>query len=160
MAKEIERKFLVVNDGYKDLATNSVALCQGYISRRPEGTVRVRLSDNRAWLTVKGRNSGSVRDEWEFEIPVTVAAEMITSCSEGTPLSKRRYFVPAAEDGLCWEVDEFDGTHAGLVVAEIELPAADTPFTLPPFVGREVTGDPRYYNSSLACADAPTPPRS
>lgn len=160
MAKEIERKFLVVNDEYKAMACGSVELRQGYVCRRPGGTVRVRTSGIRAWLTVKGCNSGCVRDEWEYEIPRADAEEILAACTEGTVVSKRRYFIPVGDEGLRWEVDEFSGTHSGLVVAEIELPDADTPITLPPFIGREVTGDVRYYNSSLAAPGSPTPPRS
>ena len=139
MAKEIERKFLVTNDSYRHMATSSSHIEQGYLSRDPEATVRVRVRDDRAFLTVKGRNHGMVRDEWEYPIPVGDARIMLRRCARGSILQKRRYLVPF--EGFTWEVDEFGGDHAGLVVAEVELPSADTVAPLPPFVGEEVTGD-------------------
>lgn len=147
MSFEIERKFLVSDDSYKALATDSRAIEQGYLNRDPERTVRVRVLGTLGFITVKGRNAGAVRHEWEYEIPVADAREMLALCT-GTVV-KRRWYVPGA-DGYTWEVDEFGGRHAGLVVAEIELPAADAPFERPAFVAAEVTGDPRYYNSQLA----------
>lgn len=147
MGKEIERKFLVKDSSYKDLAIESFELRQGYLSRNPDATVRVRISGDKAWLTVKSRNKGAERGEWEYCIPASDASEMFALC-EGT-IEKRRWIVDAGS-GLRWEVDEFEGRHKGLVVAEIELPTEDTSFTLPSFVGEEVTGDPRYYNSVLA----------
>ncbi|MDE6310788.1 MAG: CYTH domain-containing protein [Muribaculaceae bacterium] len=159
MAKEIERKFLVVSEDYKALASECKRMKQAYLSLRPDSTVRVRISGPNAWLTIKSRNIGTTRNEWEYPIPVSDAETMIAECSEGTVISKCRYIVPASY-GLRWEVDEFDGAHAGLCVAEIELPSPDTDFERPSFIGREVSGDPRYYNSSLAADGASTPPRS
>lgn len=147
MAKEIERKFLVINSTYKVLATDSRDMAQGYLSSDIEATVRVRISGDKAWITVKSRNRGAVRDEWEYEIPVNDAREMLAIC-KGKVIEKTRYYVP--DGGLTWEIDEFHGEHAGLVVAEVELPDADYPVSLPTFVGDEVTGDPRYYNSTLS----------
>lgn len=147
MAKEIERKFLVKDDTYKARATDSRDMAQGYLSTDVDATVRVRISGDNAWLTVKGRNQGAVRDEWEYAIPITDALQMLKIC-KGKVIEKTRYYVPAGD--LSWEVDEYHGVHAGLVVAEIELPDATHPFTLPPFIGDEVTGDPRYYNSTLS----------
>lgn len=147
MAKEIERKFLVSDDSYKLMASESHRIAQGYISRRKEGTVRVRILDDAAFLTVKGENHGISRNEWEYPIPVEDAREMFRDVCEGPTLEKTRWIVPY--EGLSWEVDEFRGTLAPLVVAEVELPSADTPVSLPPFVGREVSGDPAYYNSNL-----------
>ena len=147
MAKEIERKFLVEDETFVELSTIRFKIKQGYISRRPEGTVRIRIRDDRAFLTVKGRNSGAVRDEWEYEIPVSDAEEMLGRCIEGTILEKTRYVVPFG--GFDWEIDVFAGAKAGLKLAEIELPSADTEFAVPPFVGEEVTGNPAYYNSNL-----------
>lgn len=148
MAKEIERKFLVNDFSYRDIARETIEISQGYISNDPDRTVRVRLSDNSGFLTVKTRNEGAVRNEWEFEIPVSMAREMIsaTCCHI---LSKTRYIVPCS-DGMLWEVDEFHGHLEGLVVAEIELTYEDQPFDIPDFIGREVTADPQYYNSNLA----------
>lgn len=147
MAKEIERKFLVKDSSYRHMASSSSHIEQGYLSRDPEATVRVRVRDDRAFLTVKGRNHGMVRDEWEYPIPVGDARIMLRRCARGSILQKRRYLVPF--EGFTWEVDEFGGDHAGLVVAEVELPSADTVAPLPPFVGEEVTGDHHYYNSNL-----------
>lgn len=147
MAKEIERKFLVVGDSYKALATRSDEIAQGYLSTDSDRTVRVRIKGGKAFLTVKTRNQGITRNEWEYEIPLADAREMLECC--GTVLRKTRYYVPAGE-GLTWEVDEFHNPHPGLTVAEIELPSEDTPFAIPSFIGKEVSGDPAYYNSSLA----------
>lgn len=148
MGKEIERKFLVTNDTYKNLSTSSVRIRQGYLNRDPDRTVRIRIIGEKACITVKGRNHGSVRDEWEFEIDPQQAAEMLRLCDGGI-IDKTRYYVDAA-DGLCWEIDEFHGRLAPLVVAEIELPAPDTRFICLQFIGREVTDDPAYFNSSLS----------
>lgn len=147
MAKEIERKFLVKDDTYKALATRSCVMAQGYLSTDIDATVRVRLSGDNAWLTVKSRNRGAVRDEWEYAIPESDARQMLRIC-KGKVIEKTRYYVPAGD--LTWEVDEYHGVHDGLVVTEIELPSADHPVTLPPFIGEEVTGDSRYYNSTLS----------
>lgn len=147
MAKEIERKFLVENANFEAFSTRSYEITQGYLSRRVDATVRVRIRDDKAFLTVKGRNQGIVRDEWEYEIPVSDARDMLDRCAEGAVLSKTRHIVPF--EGHVWEVDVFHGSHEGLVVAEVELPSDDAEFPLPTFVGKEVTGDPRYYNSNM-----------
>ena len=147
MAKEIERKFLVENANFEAFSTRSYEITQGYLSRRVDATVRVRIRDDKAFLTVKGRNQGIVRDEWEYEIPVSDARDMLDRCAEGAVLSKTRHIVPF--EGHVWEVDVFHGSHEGLVVAEVELPSDDAEFPLPSFVGKEVTGDPRYYNSNM-----------
>lgn len=147
MAKEIERKFLVKNTDYKSLSINRFCICQGYLSRKVESTVRVRIKDERAFLTVKGRTMGMSRSEWEYEIPVDEARAMLQECAEGTVLSKTRYIVPF--EGLTWEIDEFHAAHEGLVLAEVELESEEAPVMLPSFVGEEVTGDSRYYNSNL-----------
>ncbi len=150
MAKEIERKFLVGDESYKALATENIEIRQGYLSTDPEATVRVRIAGDKAFLTVKGRNRGAVRNEWEYPVPASDAIAMLPCCG-GRTVEKTRWIVPA-ENGLKWEVDEFHGRHEGLVVAEIELPAEDTPFVRPAFVGQEVTGEPQYYNSALSQA--------
>lgn len=147
MAKEIERKFLVKDDTYKALATRSCIMAQGYLSTDIDATVRVRVCGASAWLTVKSRNRGAVRDEWEYAIPLADACQMLRIC-KGKVIEKTRYYVPSGD--LTWEVDEYNGVHDGLVVAEIELPDANHPVTLPLFIGEEVTGDPRYYNSTLS----------
>lgn len=153
MAKEIERKFLVVNDSYKMLSTCKFSIVQGYISTDKKAVVRVRIKDQAAFLTIKGENSGPVRDEWEYEIPLADAKDMMERLTSGTLIDKTRYIVDYK--GFRWEIDEFTAPVDGLVVAEIELPSADTDFPLPPFIGREVTGDPAYYNSSLTTGAIP-----
>ncbi len=146
MAFEIERKFLVLDDSFKSMAKARIHIRQYYISTDADKTVRVRISNSKAWLTVKSRNIGSVRHEWEYEIPLKDAEEMMAICGE-CGLSKTRYLVEY--DGLVWEIDEFEGELAPLVVAEVELSTESQAVTLPPFVGKEVTGDKRYYNSVL-----------
>lgn len=147
MAKEIERKYLVKSDEYKQMANGMRQMVQGYLNRDPRATVRVRICGDKAYLTVKGLNDGAVRDEWEYDIPVGDARQMLERCANGSVIEKTRWLVDYK--GFRWEVDEFGGSHTGLVVAEIELPDVETGFELPPFVGEEVTGDVRYYNSSL-----------
>ncbi len=151
MAKEIERKFLVSGTGWQAGATGFTDIAQGYLSADPDRTVRVRVRDGRGYLTVKSRNCGAVRGEWEYEIPAADARELLGLCT-GRVIRKRRYTVPCA--GRVWEVDVFGGCHEGLVLAEVELESADAPVELPPFVGEEVTTDPRYYNSVLSGAPA------
>lgn len=151
MAKEIERKFLVVDDGYKEMAIKSYDIIQGYLNVDPERTVRVRVKGDHAFLTIKGITQGCERDEWEYEIPITDAREMLHKLCSSTLLSKTRFIVPQGR--LTWEVDEFHGRHEGLVIAEVELPSAEMSLEeVPSFVGVEVTGDSRYYNSELVRA--------
>lgn len=152
MAKEIERKYLVTGDSFVQMAVSSVHIVQGYLSRRKESVVRVRVADDSAFLTVKGASSGAVRDEWEYQVPVGDAMQML-SCCDGGVIDKTRYMVPFG--GFVWEVDCFHGSLEGLVVAEIEIPYAECLFELPPFAGKEVTGDSRYYNSALIDAQCP-----
>lgn len=146
MAKEIERKFLVTDNSYKAMAVKSVHIIQGYLSRSREATVRVRIKDDHAFLTIKGITEGISRNEWEYEIPMADAREMLANC-EGTVIDKMRYIVPF--EGFTWEVDEFGGKLAPLCIAEVELPSADASPILPPFVGADVSGNPAYYNSNL-----------
>lgn len=146
MAFEIERKFLVSNSLYKDLAFKCVEIRQGYLNRIPERTVRIRTLDDRGYLTVKGKNNGATRLEFEYEIPFEDAEAMLKMC-ELPLVEKSRYVVEF--QGLVWEVDEFHGTREGLVVAEVELPEENFCFDKPPFVGKDVTGEPAYYNSNL-----------
>lgn len=145
MAVEIERKFLVISDSYRDYATHKCTIKQGYLSRKPESTVRIRIKDDRGFITIKGITVGAARKEWEYPIPVADAMEMLRLC-EGAIISKTRYFVPFGD--LTWEIDEFDSPRR-LTIAEVELSSEDENITLPPFVGHEVTGDPAYYNSNL-----------
>lgn len=146
MALEIEHKFLVKNDSYRHSATVSYRISQGYLCRQPERTVRVRTKDDRGFLTVKGKNHGASRAEFEYEISREDAEKMLEMC-EPPILSKTRYIVPFG--GHIWEVDEFSGNRAGLITAEIELSEEGESFIIPDFVGEEVTGNPIYYNSNL-----------
>lgn len=148
MAYEIERKFLVTNTSFVDMACGHVDMVQGYLSRNADATVRVRIAGDDAWITVKSRNQGARRHEWEYPIPVEDAREMIEIC-QGI-IEKTRYMVDYAQ--YLWEIDVFKGNHSGLIVAEVELPSENAPVTLPPFIGTEVTGDPKYYNSNLSNA--------
>lgn len=145
MAVEIEHKYLVKDESYKDAAEKCVHIRQGYLSRIPERTVRVRIKDDRGYITVKGRNSGDFRLEFEYEVPAKDAEEMLGMC-EGTVLEKCRWLVPF--DGYTWEVDEYVSPEFP-TVAEVELPESRHDYPIPPFAGEEVTGDPRYYNSNI-----------
>ena len=147
MAKEIERKFLVIDDSYKAVAYKKSEIIQGYISTAKEATIRVRVIDQHAYLTIKSITIGTSRDEWEYEVPYQDAIEMLNKLSNGNFIKKTRFYVN--DNGHIWEVDEFHGRHFGLVVAEIELRAENETFTLPSFIGKEVTGDSMYYNSTL-----------
>jgi CYTH domain-containing protein len=148
MSQEIERKFLVAGE-YKSLATMSCRMMQGYISKKSGHTVRVRIAGDKAFLTIKGASTsnGLSRYEWEKEISTSDAKELMQLC-EGIIIDKTRYYVPFGNH--TFEVDEFHGKHEGLVIAEIELQTEDETYTKPPFLGEEVTGDRRYYNSVLA----------
>ncbi|MDE5850824.1 MAG: CYTH domain-containing protein [Muribaculaceae bacterium] len=146
MAFEIEHKYLVTNDAFRQLATSEYRISQGYLSRNPDRTVRVRVKGDRGYLTVKGKNDGAVRREFEYEIPLKDAEELLGMC-ESPVIEKIRFLVPF--EGRIWEVDEFFGSKTGLVTAEIELVSADEQYDLPPFVGENVTGNPAYYNSNL-----------
>lgn len=152
MAEEIERKFLVESDGWKALVESSSLLRQGYLSSNAKATVRVRTWDDKvARLTLKGAARGRVRAEYEYEIPMPDALEML-AMAEPHVLEKRRHLVPFG--GLIWEVDVFEGRHTGLVIAEVELDSEDQHVVLPDWVGAEVTDDDRYYNASLSRATA------
>ncbi|MCM1292794.1 MAG: CYTH domain-containing protein [Bacteroides sp.] len=144
MPKEIERKFLVKDNSYKTLADSKIEISQGYLNNDPMATVRVRIANEDAFITIKNKNNGCERDEWEYSIPVDDAKEILLRCKCSGIIEKTRYIVGR------WEVDEFHGRQQGLVVAEIELDDANENITLPEFISTEVTGDPRYYNSVLA----------
>lgn len=179
MAQEIEHKYLVINTDYREMATSSVRIRQGYLTRRPEGVVRIRIKGDRGYLTVKGKNGGTpvavagtqvvaaanpadtsgatcavdTRLEFEYEIPVADTEAMLCLC-EPPVLDKTRYLVPFG--GYTWEVDEFHTPvkapspyFPNLVIAEVELATSHHDYPLPPFIGPEVTTDPRYYNSAL-----------
>lgn len=148
MGVEIERKFLVINDNYKNISTERHEILQGYLNTDPDRTVRIRIFDSKGFITIKTRNVGALRHEWEFEIPLSEAKEIANEACSGL-IEKTRYIVPA-DNGLKWEIDEFHGKLSGLVLAEIELPGVESPFALPSFIGKEVTADPAYYNSTLS----------
>ncbi len=145
MVLEIERKFLLANEGWRGLA-EGIAYRQGYLCASRERSVRVRLAGEKAFLTVKGATRGAVRSEFEYEIPGEDAEAMLALCLRPL-IEKRRYTIPW--QGFIWEIDEFLGENQGLIVAEIELTREDQPFARPDWIGAEVTGDPRYYNASL-----------
>ncbi len=147
MAIEIERKFLVTGS-FRDHVLESTRIVQGYISSVPERTVRVRIRGDQGFLTIKGIGSasGASRYEWEREIPVAEAEDLLALCEPGV-IDKVRHLIPA--EGHTFEVDEFRGENEGLVLAEIELASEEEPFPAPEWLGREVTGDPRYYNAML-----------
>jgi adenylate cyclase len=143
---EIERKFLLVGDAWRELAAPSL-LRQGYLNADPERTVRVRIEGQGAWLTIKSKNVGAARGEWEYPIPLAEAAELLDRVCARPLIEKYRRRI--AYRGHTWEGDEFLGENAGLAVAEIELSSEGEAFARPAWIGEEVTGDPRYYNSSL-----------
>lgn len=144
---EIERKFLV-NGEYKSQAFSQSRIVQGYICSASGRTVRVRIRDGKGYLTIKGASnaSGTTRYEWEKELPLHEAEELMKLCEPGV-IDKTRYLVRSGQH--VFEVDEFYGENEGLVIAEVELASEDETFVKPAFVGEEVTGDPRYYNSRL-----------
>ena len=146
MGKEIERKFLVKNDDWKKLAEGTVYR-QGYLSTVKERTVRVRTIGNTGYLTIKGLTIGATRREYEYEISTSDADEMLDELCEKPLIEKKRYKIEFS--GLIWEVDEFFGDNKGLVVAEVELSNENQVIRKPLWIGAEVTGDPRYFNSNL-----------
>jgi CYTH domain-containing protein len=145
MGKEIERKFLVTGDAWRQGTGTHVR--QGYISSGARHSVRVRATSVGAFLTVKGASRGATRSEFEYEIPLEDAEELLESICVKPLIEKIRYRI--AHRGFTWEVDEFLGENRGLVIAEIELEREDEEFDRPDWVGEEVTGDPRYYNVNL-----------
>jgi len=146
MGEEIERKFLVRGDAWRENATSS-AFRQGFLSTEPERTVRVRVAGDRGWLTIKGINVGSRRAEYEYEIPRDDAARMLETLCTRPLIEKVRHTLVVG--GHTWEIDVFEGDNAGLVVAEVELATEGEVFERPPWLGTEVTDDPRYFNSNL-----------
>jgi adenylate cyclase len=148
MAQEIERKFLVTSDAYKEESAKRTRITQGYLSSVPERTVRVRIKGDKGYITIKGEcnESGTSRYEWEKEIPVVEAEELLQICEPGV-IHKTRYEVNVGR--FTFEVDEFYGENQGLVVAEVELLNENDHFDKPEWIGAEVTGDVRYYNSML-----------
>ena len=154
MATEIEHKYLVTDYSYQSRATESHEIVQGYISRESGRTVRVRTVDNTAFLTIKGACKGMSRPEFEYNIPIDDARQLLKLCP-GPVITKTRSIV--IYEGERWEIDTFHGQLEGLVTAELEVPNENHTFNLPPFVGREVTGDHRFANSQLTTYDALKP---
>jgi len=146
MAKEIERKFLVIGNAWRALAKGTMYR-QGYLNSDKERTVRIRTADARAFLTIKGITVGATRSEYEYEIPFQDGKEMLDGLAEKPLIEKLRYKIPSRN--LTWEVDEFLGDNVGLIVAEVELAREDQALEKPSWVGDEVTGDPRYFNANL-----------
>jgi adenylate cyclase len=148
MAIEIERKFLVRDDSWRQSEIGSAPIEQAYFARTPHVSARIRIFGDNAYITLKSAEGGQSRHEFEYKIPEADAAEMIRQFSIEPPITKVRYDVPFK--GNIWTVDVFEGANEGLVLAEIELKSTDQSITLPPWIGEEVTGDPRYENSNLA----------
>lgn len=146
MGTEIERKFLVSGDGWRQDST-STSFRQGYLSTVKERTVRVRSAGGQGWLTIKGVTVGTTRTEFEYEIPLDDANAMLDELCERPIIEKTRHIVDV--DGTRWEIDEFGGVNEGLIVAEVELDSPDEAFTAPDWLGDEVTDDPRYFNANL-----------
>ena len=148
MKKEIERIFLVNNLDFKEKATSSHHILQGYLNKDPERTVRIRIKDQQGWLTIKGRSNdnGTTRLEWEIPIALEEAHELL-QLAKDKPIEKNRYIIPHGK--LTFEVDEFLHPNRHLILAEIELPSENTPFQKPQWLGREVTGNPSYFNAKM-----------
>ncbi|KAB2846941.1 MAG: CYTH domain-containing protein [Hyphomicrobiaceae bacterium] len=146
MGIEIERKFLVKNGDWAPLAIARQRIRQGYLSSGAEASVRVRIADGQAFLTIKSAAVGLSRQEYEYSIPMADAEALLKVCT-GSLISKVRHTVPAG--GLSWSLDIFEGENAGLEIAEVEIDREDAPIELPSWVGAEVTGDRRYYNADL-----------
>lgn len=147
MAREVERKFLVHGEGWREQVTHSEALRQGYLAGGRRSSVRVREAGGRAYLNIKSATLGVERREYEYEIPLADGREMLADLCDGALIEKQRNWVPYGDH--VWEIDEFHGANAGLVVAEIELGAADESFDPPPWLGPEVSHLARYYNVAL-----------
>lgn len=147
MAIEIEHKFLLANDDWRKSVQKSVKFRQGYLSSQPTSSIRVRIAGNQAWLNIKSATIGTQRLEFEYEIPLDDAEEILRSLCAKPLIEKTRHFVP--NDDNLWEIDEFEGDNDGLIIAEIELPEVGKSFTKPRWLGVEVTHELRYYNNNL-----------
>lgn len=148
MALEIERKFLVRADAWREAAAGADRLVQGYVANTARCSVRIRVAGESAWLSLKGMQPGTTRHEFEYPVPVADALHALETMCEGPRLEKLRHRVPAGRH--VFEVDEFLGASAGLVIAEVELGAEDEEFERPAWLGEEVTLEPRYYSFVLA----------
>ncbi len=148
MAIEIEHKFLLANETWREQISHSVIYKQGYLTSQATSSIRVRISDKQAWLNIKSATIGTQRSEYEYEIPLSDAHEILDSLCSKPVIEKTRHLV--THENHQWEIDEFTGENAGLIVAEIELKMADETFAKPDWLGEEVTQDVRYYNNNLA----------
>jgi adenylate cyclase len=148
MALEIERKFRVINDAWRANTSTSTLLRQGYLANTARASVRVRLAGEQGWLSVKAMTPGRARAEYEVPVSAADANEMLGTLCEGPLIEKWRHIVPHA--GSRWEVDEFLGENAGLIIAELELESEQQPFVLPDWLGVEVTDELRYFNFRLS----------
>lgn len=146
MGIEIERKFLLKDGSWRSEIAQKTSIKQGYLNSEKMRTVRVRVKGQKGFLTIKGKNNNATRKEFEYEIPLSEAEEMLSLC-EKPIIEKVRSEIIRGKN--LWEVDEFEGENKGLIVAEIELESEDESFEIPAWIGNEVTHDPRYYNSSL-----------
>jgi adenylate cyclase len=147
MAQEIERKFLVLGDAWRDQVLRQTRMRQGYLNESPMSSVRVRVEDDKAFLNIKSATLGVFRKEYEYPMPVDEANEILNDLAHKPLIEKTRHFVKYA--GHVWEVDVFEGDNRGLIVAEVELDHEDEAVELPPWIGEEVSADPRYYNVCL-----------
>ncbi|MCW8904276.1 CYTH domain-containing protein [Sedimenticola sp.] len=147
MALEIERKYLVINDKWKENILSESVLKQGYIANQPNATVRIRIASEVAYLNIKSATTGITRAEFEYQIPLPDAEQILEQVAEHPFIDKTRYKVQWGSH--VWDLDLFAGENQGLIMAEVELNSEDESFELPPWAGKEVSGDPRYYNASL-----------
>lgn len=145
---EIERKFLLKNDEWRNSIKKSIKIKQGYISSNSESVVRIRIADNKGFLTIKGKGTSISHPEYEYEIPQKDAEEMFNLFCQNKGLIKTRHIIESNKH--IWEIDEFDGKHKGLILAEVELANEKETVEIPEWIGKEVTGDPKYYNSNLS----------
>ncbi|MCX7085622.1 MAG: CYTH domain-containing protein [Methylococcales bacterium] len=148
MAIEIEHKFLLKDESWREKVKKAIIFKQGYLSSIPTTSIRVRISDEQAWLNIKSATIGNKRMEFEYEIPLTDANQIIELLCKKPIIEKTRHYVE--HENKTWEIDEFHGENQGLIVAEIELDSETQPFTIPEWIGQEVTQDIRYYNNNLA----------
>lgn len=147
MPTEIEHKYLVINKSYKDFTQKRITIHQGYLSKDKERTVRIRTANDKAFITIKGKNNGDTRLEFEYEIPYKEALMLLQQLCIKPIIEKTRHIVNY--NGNIWEIDEFNGALEGLILAEIEIPSSNYKYDIPPFIGKNVTNDIRFLNSNL-----------